>query len=345
MPRLILHAGWHKTATTAIQAFAHRNRDALRRRGFWYPGLSAVEAGVERAHHSFAHALARAPSAFTPEGARAIAAEWVAAAGARGETVILSAEAICRHIDKSATGGWIGRRRAYLRRLAEVLSGFDVGAVLVLRRQDDFIRSLYQEHVMKATGLGALRFPEFRQKVRNSTRFLDNIALFEEAFPRVTVLVYEDLPRNEALCEAFFGAIGVDASGLRPVGVVRRSPTAAETLVKRIVNPHIAGRERNSAVLEWLAGEEVQALVRAHCDGAEFGIWESPEARAGFLSSFDAENRALLARYFPGRERLFPPLQPDREPQRVELPSALEADLLRLLKRQGEAGPGSPFRA
>lgn len=327
MPRLILHAGWHKTATSAIQAFARTNRDELRRRDIWYPDL-----GAGQSHHRFAHAVANATKHMTVEEARGRAGQWAQAAAASGETVFLSAEAICRHVDQS-TGEWLERRRGYLQRLAAVLAGFDISVVLVVRRQDDFIKSLFQEFVMKGRKVGALPFPEFRDRFRNRTRFLENLAVFEEVFSKVTVLVYEDLPKNDGFCGKFFEAIGVDAGGLNPVGVVRKSLSPGETVVKQFFNP-IKSAAHNREVLDWLRGEQVQQLLGKYYDGENLDVWESLEARTRFLAGFDAENEALRARYFPGRERLFPPLPPTGHARTVVLPPALQAELLKLL------GPG-----
>src|SRR5687768_9656163 len=194
MPRLILHAGWHKTATSAIQLYAYRNREELRRRGIWYPELGR---DAEKAHHQFAHAVANASKHMKLEDARALARQWAQAAAASGETVFMSAEPICRHVDRASSGDWMALRRNYLHRLAEVLAGFEVRVVLVLRRQDDFIRSLFQDSVNKGSRYGALPFLEFRARIQTQTRFLDNLAVFEDVFSKVTVLVYEDLPKND----------------------------------------------------------------------------------------------------------------------------------------------------
>lgn len=52
MQKLIIHAGLHKTGTSAIQAFLSDNRKWLLDRGFYYPETDPFEA-----HHRFAAAL------------------------------------------------------------------------------------------------------------------------------------------------------------------------------------------------------------------------------------------------------------------------------------------------
>src|SRR5688500_11413140 len=88
MPRLILHAGWHKTATKAIQLFAYRNRDELRRRGLWYPEFPGTGRSGNRAHLRLARAVsADSRRNGSAQAARVQAIEWAAAAASSGETV------------------------------------------------------------------------------------------------------------------------------------------------------------------------------------------------------------------------------------------------------------------
>ena len=94
-PRLILHAGTHKTGTTTIQQVLADNRAFLRGHGLVYPD-STVPFGVSRAaHHPFAAAL----TGVEPAGEADAAAFRQAARDAlpTGATLLLSAESIYRH--------------------------------------------------------------------------------------------------------------------------------------------------------------------------------------------------------------------------------------------------------
>ena len=152
MTRLILHAGSHKTGTTAIQTFAMSNRAALAERGWIYPGLAPFADDGKHAAHPV-RARARPSSAkscsrhATRGGCRAAGR---AQAKAAGVDVFVSAEPLYRHVlPRKGPRDWLSGRRAYLGRLAKVLAPFEVEPVLVFRRPDDFVRALYQENVFK----------------------------------------------------------------------------------------------------------------------------------------------------------------------------------------------------
>lgn len=329
---MILHAGSHKTGTTAIQAFAFRNRAALERRGVLYPDFGLLEAGSYQAHHHFAHAVADQSKRMTYDEACRLARTWDETAARAGQRLLVSAEAMFRHIDKSKPGAWTQRRRSYLARLGQTLQRFDLTLVIVLRRQDSFIRSLYQEHVMKATGSGALGFAAFRQRHESTTRYRENLALFEELVAKPTLLVYEDFPRGEHFCEHFFAAIGIDVAGMESVGVVRESLSVDETRVKNFLNPLIASKKQNKEVLAWLRSDPVQQVIASHLGATRVDLWESREARAEFLARFDDDNRQLAERYLPGRAQLFPPLENTPPPAPAELDPDLKRELVARLK-------------
>jgi hypothetical protein len=224
--------------------------------------------------------------------------------------VLISAEPICRHIDKTLEGDWKDHRRGYLRKLAGLLSPFDVTALIVLRRQDDFIRSLYQEHVMNGTRNASKSFREFReQHLKTLLRFKDNLDLFQECFPCLEVMVYEDLRANSGLIPGFFAPLGVDTSSMTDVGVIRRSLTVGETLLKQRLNPIVDSKRTNKELLAWLRSDAVQLSLSRHFGEGKHELWESFEARTQFLSLFDEENETIRRTYFPEKSRLFPPLE------------------------------------
>jgi hypothetical protein len=334
-PELILHAGAHKTGTTAIQAFAHRNRDALLQRSILYPKFAGKG---DRGHHVFAHAVAgQAKFGSLPKVKKQVRI-WKDAADSSKSRLFVSAEPIFRHRAKKAETDWPEQRRQYLMRLAEILAEFQVNVVIVLRRQDTFIRSLYQEHVMRATVAGALSFAGFRERQPDIIRYRENLAVFEEVFSRPKVLVYEDFPRGDRFCEFFFSAIGVDVSGLPAVGIVRESLSVAETTLKRFINPYITSAKENRAVLGWLRDRTTQDLLRTHCsEGGE--LWESQEERAKFLARFQPDNDWLLDRYFKNRARLFPPLEKKEDCQ----PAMETSGLIRALMSNLKPDPQLPM--
>jgi hypothetical protein len=229
-PRLILHAGTHKTGTTTIQQVLADNRAFLRGHGLVYPD-STVPFGVARAaHHPFAAALAGAE----PAGEAKAAAFLQAARDAlpAGATLLLSAESIYRHQRGRANrdfsvdpADFWDRRRAYLAALAAARAAFDVEVLLFLRRRDAFAQSLYREFITMKYWQGP--FPVFLATFAPYFDYERHVALFREVFASVQVESY-DRAAAEGVVPAFFRIIGFPTPPGADALWLRRSPDAAD---------------------------------------------------------------------------------------------------------------------
>jgi hypothetical protein len=307
MARLILHAGFHKTGTTAIQQFAARNRRRLQSGGVLYPRLWPATFRPLEAHHFLAHAVAGNERFVTIAQTRSLVSRWQRWAGQSGGQVLLSSEAVCRH-QLGQADDHIDRQRAYLERLANVLEGFEVEPVLVVRRQDEFVRSLYQEHVAAGLSDSARRtFPDFVEELAvGKIRFLDRLDLFRNVFGRVRVLVYEELSA-EGLPRSFFEALGIaglDDTGSSPV---RESLTVGETLVKRHLNAWVNSGPQNRLLLWWLGQRRIREVIEAEL-GACTSLWPDERTRRDFLAQYDEENARIAGEFLGRSGRLFPAL-------------------------------------
>lgn len=313
-PCLYLHAGFHKTGTTAIQHCAAVNRSRLLEQGLLYPDFRPLFSRVTEGHHFFAHAVADKGRHLTHEQAREIAREWQGQAKDSHVNVLISAEPACRHFIAGKPKGWHEARRRYLKRLAEYLEGFEVKPILVVRRQDDFVRSLYQESVFRG-GTG-FDFEAFRSGAKQPrVRFLDILSLFEEVFGEVDVKIYEDLAR-EGLLDSFFGQLGVSGLRLPDRQVVRKSLGVGETVIKARLNQHLVKgkkrRRQNRQLLKWLDSWRVRWALRRTFDGSE-SLWRGLDERMDYLAGFEDENRKIAREFFNGRDPLFPPLPESSE--------------------------------
>jgi len=315
-PKLILHAGTHKTGTTAIQAFAAMHAEALAGRGVIYPDLAGLGRQFERSryllypHHIFAHALADDDEVLTAADAARLAGLWAEDATAQNASVFVSSEPLYRHAlagdaaDNSRRGG----RARYLDRVAAALAPFDVEVVLVFRRPEDFVRSMFQENVKQTARLRWASFAAFRaQALGGALRYAENAALFAERFGRVRCLVYEDLPSGAPFCQRFFEAIGVNAAGLEPVGTVRASLDAVGTAVKHFLGRAGEPDQHNKPLLRWATSPDAAALTAERLGPGPFGLWESAAARTAFVAATAPEVERLRAEFFPDRAVLFPP--------------------------------------
>ena len=125
---LVLHIGSHKTGTTAVQRFAAAHRAILRERGLWYPSYDEIGLPEHYAHHHFAHAIADAARGKFDIGDAERFSAAVRRGRRKGETVLLSAEPIYRHVLKGPDDYW-AQREAYVARLKEMI-GTDDATVL-----------------------------------------------------------------------------------------------------------------------------------------------------------------------------------------------------------------------
>ncbi|MHC9037680.1 hypothetical protein ACYTTR_18330 [Cobetia marina] len=106
--------------------------------------------------------------------------------------------------------------------------------MVVFRRPDDYLRSLYQEAV---TNLSRPRrmpaFADYVAKPAPGIHYSANAELVESVFGSVRVLLYEDLAASPgSLGEAFYAALGYPLSGHTPTSNVRVSLSPEETLLK-----------------------------------------------------------------------------------------------------------------
>lgn len=309
-PKLWLHAGAHKTGTTAIQQFAAANRATLLGSGLWYPDFQPVRDDAPTSHNPLAHSLAQ------PGGSRGLSAVqirelvdyWREKAGNR--SLLVSAEAFCRHLDPEGGKEWLEQRKAYLKRLAAVFADFDVEVIFALRRQDRWAHSVYLENIMKGSDRAKMSFPEFRKFLeKRHLRFEDNIAVFEESFGPVRVLTYEGLSQDGNLFSNFFAELGLkNLKNLVDPGLVRPSLSIRQARMKKLLVPVIVSRSQNrrlNRVLGW------QPLIKASkwlWGEPENGFWESENVRREWLEKFEAENERLRLNHFPNRLDLFSPM-------------------------------------
>ena len=334
MVSVILHAGFHKTGTSAIQKVASRNRRRLRAGGVLYPRLWPATFRPVGAQHLLAHAVAGNERFVTLKQARSLISRWRRWGERTGGRVLLSSEAICRHQLGDASDR-LERQRAYLERLAEVLEGFEVQPLMVVRRQDDFVRSLYQEHVAAGMGESARRpFADFIVRLGAAkTDFLDRIRLFQDVFGRVRVLVYEELAGRN-LPGAFFEELGIEGMVGGDSRLVRKSQTVGQTLVKQQLNEWVHTEYQNRLLLWWLVRTRIRGVIEAEL-GRRMSLWPDQITRTQFLEQFDEEN-VRIAREFLGRNGcLFPPLGDSRpEDEHCNSPEQIAA----VVKRAVGAG-------
>lgn len=336
-PKLFLHAGTHKTGTTAIQKFAARYRAALKRQGTLYPEYTGFGNRNNQSHLGLFHALAGDERAVPYNSLGELVAIWADQARESRSNVLLSAEALWRHQIRNGTDGWAGQRRAYLAQVGRLLDAFDVHVILVLRNQDEFINSLYRENVMKGIGGGKLAFGEFaRRQLQSTLRYWDNISMFQEVFGSTVILLYDDLKTGDGLFINFFNEIGVDANGLTSVGTGRPSLSTPQAMVKRYLDQTSSMSHKAQLSLA-RDGRLARRLTKEYSPDVEF--WESKEQKEQFVSEFTDENESIRKAWFPERECLF-----EYRPFRCSVGSTPSKRVVRYLKARVGDGHANDIR-
>lgn len=132
--RLIIHPGFHKSGTTALQESFALNRPLLRENGIFYPPIGS------KAHHRVAWALTQRPWGWNRRGGeRTPEKYWDRMAsrinGAKEETVILSSE-FFSEID--------GER---IRKIRSEIKGRDIQILFTLRPLTKLLPSSYQQYL------------------------------------------------------------------------------------------------------------------------------------------------------------------------------------------------------
>lgn len=301
---IILHFGVHKTGTTAVQRFAQTHRVALRARGLWYPSYALVGRNERLNHNDFAHGVAgESNRIMSPDTARRFVQE-VRVGRRDGETVLISAEALSRHVIGKSSDYW-ERRDKFVEALRGFFADDDVTALMILRRQDSMAKSLHNEHV--TVGGYTLGFDNLIGRERDRFDYLRHLEVLERHFKNVRVDTYEHL-REGNLVANFFGLLGVDVSNLAMHEPVRVSLPLELVEFKRMLNGLPLKKREVKLIrerLEKLASARV-AELRQDLD------WQAFEESREFARSFEDDNeriRQRFARHLPAP--LFPPPVPD----------------------------------
>lgn len=296
--RLILHIGTHKTATTHIQRSLASNADRLAEQGVWYPKYDLIDRPKHYAHIGAANAFAGEEKDLTKQDAERFFSAVAAGKGSY-DTTILSAESFWRHRDQAAGPDYWSQRRAFIQRLATILPGDTVIAV-VLRRQAEFAQSFYQEHV-KATRY-AKGFAEYRQEFWYHFAYLDQLRAWQSVFPNVVAIRFDDISDGPNTVRHFGGKLGIDLHGIDAAPHANKAWPPDLTIVKRMLNTTSVDRKTLRNEVDRLAGAMAKGMPKR-------SLFSDPAERQEFQDGFDAANAALRAEFLGDQdvpETLFP---------------------------------------
>ncbi|MDT8853541.1 hypothetical protein RNZ50_00540 [Paracoccaceae bacterium Fryx2] len=195
---LLLHVGTHKTATTTLQALMAQNRAGLAAKGFCYPATDRPPHPEHPKHNSLFAALLKGGDAFTAE--RDLLLREFDRSGC--DTLVLSGEGL----SSPAV-----RRSGLLAQMTAFQPDFDIRVICVLRRQDSFIESLWNQYAKSANTTKHITDFITEPKIIRHMTYMDTLDAWAEV-ASVTALGFE-ASLGAGIVESFAAATGIP---LRP---------------------------------------------------------------------------------------------------------------------------------
>jgi|ETNmetMinimDraft_18_1059904.scaffolds.fasta_scaffold03357_3 hypothetical protein len=303
---LYFHIGSHRTATSALQDYLFRNRDALKAQGYLYP--FDCKRHLEVVNAVFARKI-------RPAQVSQQILEQMEAEATPLHSVVISDEDICMR--KNLT--MLGKFRKF----------FNVKVIYTLRRQDLWLESWHLQNIKWQWDpkYSHCTFEEFlgKRKKFHWIQYDSYVSHLEKIFGTENVLlnIYEKHPDVPDPIEAFCHSIGLEPSEdmVKPARVNESfAPVVSEFMRCLPLDeaPETYRGVLTTACAKLSKGYEVNNRLLSY------------DRRVELLDTYAAGNRALAQRYF-GRDELFREPLPDRSAPVADM--ALPEDSYELMQK------------
>lgn len=280
-PKLFVHIGHSKVASTSIQDFLSANIEALRASGylvadleFRFPQQGNIAANPVGALEDL-HARGTEGAAEIDRRLRALHGE-LTGKGSRFDKAVISAENLCNP--------------GFNEMFAPALGLFDVCVIYYIRRQDDWLVSAWKQWGVKAgQSLDEFclegtktRYPAFTVCIHRWEPFAENVHVRP---------LHKAALHAGSITKDFAQAIGLVNEKLKHPGVSNASFDASvlDVLWK---NPFLFQHRDDDRIFHFL-----EAFLSKEIEPLRYQL--SPEAQRKLLDYFEEENLELHARYFP----------------------------------------------
>jgi hypothetical protein len=277
MPTLYLHVGVHKTGTTALQYVLAKRRAWLGDQGISYPAAGIPQSAQLWGHHDLAWALREGDTGGLSRAVRA---------GIRTDRAVISSEEFC-----------LLRNGALFQPLVAAFAGWTIRPVCYIRRQDQVLESIYNHHV-KSLG-EADDILAFARKIRRRLDYGLVLGRLEQVFGRNAMIVrlYDKAVIGDTVSD-FFSLLGIDSD---PVAGL---PDINAGLTLTGLREMLQANRTFAADPDRLVAART-GIIAAHSSRkfAAHGILTDAE-RHSLMEEFRPSNRAVLDRYFDGKDLL-----------------------------------------
>ena len=300
-PKLILHIGTHKTATSTLQAIMEQNRAALIGQGFYYPATNRLPHPNLPKHTSLYVALMNGPDAVRAE--REILLGEFEASGCT--TMVLSEEGM-------SSPGFL-RERA-MERVQILAPDFDIRIISFLRRQDSFVESLWNQYTREKTTNKHINEFIKAPNPRQYMTYMDTLAEWAKQ-GEITAIGYETAV-EAGIVEAFSAATGMSLPHEQRRTNVSPSMACAAMM---------AAMNRMGIAYDW---RSIEAALGP--DTRRYAL--GSRLRTRLLAQFAEHNARLRETYGV----VFPDKMPDEPEEPIAEPGA--EDIRRVIAVMQEAG-------
>jgi hypothetical protein len=315
--KAVVHVGMPKTGTTSIQEWLLANAGALAQAGIAYdpmpvPGLPQVTSQLEIGFCQFERCGELIPDDATRANYQLDQPGRQAELARQYEEVFAAAVARARQagchtfaISSEHLGAWCWKPHH-----AQALDGWlaqffaERRYVIYIRRQEDWLLSLYSQHVKNG---GTETLQEFIAAY-GKTHFLLKARVFAEAVGRENLmlrLMDRDAMKDGDLYADFAETLGVDASDFARPDVQNPSLSMQTAEFLRLMNGYFRPRVDNNSRRNPLFHGVPEFLERISVKGRKLAL--TPEQVAEVRALNAAQNETLRAEFFPDRPVLFPP--------------------------------------
>lgn len=298
MTNVFIHVGTHKTGTTTIQ---HALREASRvggSNGWHYAGTPRAAKGFMRSSIHDAECVRSFREEFL---------QGIQRAGG-GKSIIFSSEAL-----SGRPGTGYQNANAVASMLREATADYDVKIIIYLRRQDDFVESMYTQSIHQGESVA---FEDFLAGFDAPGALMYSLFInnFIEHFGRDNIIVRSyHTAAWKGLLEDFGDLVG--ATGLSKVDHERKNPSYSSHALEIAKKSNLdldAGQKRQLR-------DALQKVMYKN-KGERFSLF-SNAGREAFLERFAADNHWVAEQYLLGDvETAFPPVSAqDTSPEQTPL--------------------------
>lgn len=292
-PKLILHIGTHKTASTTLQVLMARYRAQLAEQGILYADPSQGPRPNKSKHASLTAALAQGPEAAAAECDRLI--REFEASGCH--TLVLSHERLSSANQK---------QMSTIESLQPLRDRFDTRVVGIFRRQDTFVESLWNQHAKTNVTDKPIEAYLNARPMQQHINYFDTLNTWSQFGP-VTALGFE-ANKDTGIVAAFSEATGIPLSDPPKNANISPSMTCAAIMIRL---------KRAGIAYDWHDVEvALNGRGRRHALGSRL--------RRALLEQMAESNARLAAEY--GIE--FPDDMPEEDEEPLKVPTMAEARAL-----------------